>query len=620
MRAYQEKYIQNLNEVYQLNAPPKEFPESAAAYMAQRAQRVRRVRELSEENTALLRQELFPLLDNIASADGEDIANLEDFAAHLVSGAAQLDMVLSYYLHNALLVYARRWEKRDMLIRELYQTAMALFYMQELASRAQKYPYRSKMALLFGEAASYIKVYDQIEDQETRGYIHRSMANLALVYGGLNEEDGRRKMQAIRRSLRILQDPVYHQKSPDLPWDLYIYKSHQERTTAIGLSRAGVECDPQELGEIMESAEYVIKAQNESSLARGDRTALRWKYAYEAAQFHCGIRPLSYLLGWMESAYMERDESDYSQEGVYRNMFLPAIYGSYIRLDPSYKPKKKEVLGLMYRRMAAYVRKMPHDIQMSEATVQQLLACLQTFVEYPDGIQQKDFLMDLVVCRNVDAYVSSRMAAEVAVMLVDRALDRRPDFLSGSFGYGAGSELLAHREDLRSFAFEGCLAHNVGVLTFSNMARRIGRSWLEEEKELYEYHVFTGADILSQSDSTRPFAPAALGHHRFYNGQGGYPDGYLREEDPAPAMTDLISGAVHFIRLIDDRVFITARSLSLEEALEQVRRDAGVRLAPEVAELLVELEGELRGYLEDGQLRAYEAAFAMLRGDREVQP
>ena len=82
------------------------------------------------------------------------------------------------------------------------------------------------------------------------------MGNLALAYAGLDEADGRRKSAAIRRSLQILEDPVYHEKSPDLPWDLYLMKTHQERTTALGLLRTGF-ADPQIQREVMESAEYV---------------------------------------------------------------------------------------------------------------------------------------------------------------------------------------------------------------------------------------------------------------------------------------------------------------------------------------------------------------------------
>lgn len=612
MREYQEKYIQNLREFFALSAAPDQIPEDVAAFAAERAQRREEARAIARENTAMLRQELFPLLDNIVSADEEEIRHLEDFAAHLVEGASQLDMVLSYYLHNALLVYARRWGKRDMLIKELYQTAMALFYVEETAVRVKCYPYRLKINLLFSEAASYIKQYDEIESQETRGYIHRSMANLALVYNQLNEEDGRRKMAVIRRSLQILNDPVYQEKSPDLPWDTFIYKSHQERTTALGLLRAGI-VEPQILGEVMESAEYVYKRQRESSLARGDDIPLRWQYSYEAAQFHCGIRPLSYLLRWFESAYMDRDEEDYSSTGVYQNMFLPALYAAYMEEHPEYVAKKKEVLSLMYRRITAYVRKMPDNL-LSEQTTQRLLGCLQSFIEYPDGIQEKDFLLDLVVCRNLDVYVTSRMAGEVAMMMADRALDAMPEYLAGALGYTDPDGLSAHREEIWKFALEGGLLHNVGLFNFSNLQRRVGRSWLEEERELYQLHVKAGAELLSQSPSTQPYIHTALGHHRFYDGASGYPEDYDRSQDPCPGMTDIIGAAAHLVRLLDDRVFLLNQPLSLAEALEQIRSEAGTRLSPEAAGLLAGLEPELKEYLKDGELRAYEGAFRLLKG------
>lgn len=612
MREYQEKYIRNLKEIFALNAAPEQIPQDVEAFARERRERRARARALAQENTELLRQELFPLLDDVVSASGEEIASLEDFAAHLVEGASQLDMVLSYYLHNALLVYARRWDRRDMLIRELYQTAMALFYVEESAVRVKQYPYRTKLAMLFGEAASYIKRYDEIEDQETRGYIHRSMANLALVYNQFTEEDGRRKLTAIRRSLRILNDPAYQEKSPDLPWDLYIYKSHQERTTVLGLLRAGI-ADPQMLGEVMESAGYVYERQRESSLARGAEVSLRWRYAYEAAQYHCGVRPLSYLLGWMESAYMDRDEGDYSDGGLYQNMFLPALYAVYLEENPEFQAKKKEVLSLMYRRISAYVRGMPDNL-LSEHTMQRLLGCLQSFIEYPDGVQEKGFLLDLVVCRNLDVFVASRMTGEVARMLVDRALDTDPAYLLGALGCETAEALLARRDGLRRFAMEAGLLHNVGMFNFSNLLRRLGRSWLEEERELYQFHVDAGMDLLSRSPSTQPYVHAALGHHRGYDGKTGYPAGYDRSQDPCPAMTDLISAAAHLVRLLEDRVFLFNQPMTLDQALERVRAEAGTRLAPKAAELLWDLRPQLEAYLKDGELWAYQEAFLLLKG------
>lgn len=606
MREYQEKYIANLRRVFELSSMPAQLP-SPEEYLAMLPERTREQRAISEENTALLRRELFPLLDNIITATEEDIASLEEFAAAMNQGGAYLDLVLCYYLHNAMITYARHWKKRDLLIRHLYHGAMSLFYMQEILRRADRTDYNWKLSLMFGEAASYIKQYDQIEDMETRGYIHRAMGNLALAYPGLDEADGRRKQAAIRRSLQILEDPVYHEKSPDLPWDLYIMKTHQERTTALGLLRTGF-ADPLIQREVMESAEYVRDGLGRS---QGGRIPIRWQYAYEAAQYHCGVRPLSYLLNWLENAFMERDEGDYSSEGLYRSMFIPALYASYLEHDGQLIYKKQYVLSFMYRRLEEYVRKMP-DHQLSEVTLSNLLACLQSFVEYPDGILEKDFIMTLVVCRSPDSFASSYMSSQIARMMVQAALERCPEYLLGALGYESEEALRANKDQLETFVYEACLLHNVGFLAFCNLSRRIGRGRLEEEEELIRCHVYAGAKLLGQSPSTRPYVNAALGHHRFFDGSGGYPKEYDRSRDPNVMLTDLISAAVRLVHIMVDRA--GGGPLRLDTALEQISREAGTRLDPKWCRLLADIRPELEDYLPTARAQAYNAAFLLLRG------
>ena len=608
MREYQEKYLKNLSRVFELNSLPAVLP-PAEEYLAGLPRRAEELRELSEENTAMLRRELFPLLDNIITATGEDIANLEKFAAAMNHRGAYLDLVLCHYLHNAIITYARHWHKRDLLIRHLYHGAMTLFYMQDIIRRADRTDYNWKMSLMFGEAASYIKEYDRIEDMETRGYIHRAMGNLALAYSGLDEADGRRKQAAIRRSLQILEDPVYHEKSPDLPWDLYLMKTHQERTTALGLLRTGF-VDPQIQREVMESAEYVV-----DGLRRGQNGSIpiRWQYAYEAAQYHCGVRPLSHFLSWLENVYMERDEEDYSPDSLYRNMFVPALYASYLEHDPDMVYSKKYVLSFMYRRLENYVRKM-QDHQLSEATLNNLLACLQNFVEYPDGILEKDFIMTLVVCRSPDSFASSYIASQIAQMMVQKALEDCPEALLGALGHDSPEALRSHRTELELFVHEACLLHNVGFLAFSNLARRIGRSRLEEEENLIRCHVYAGAKLLAQSPSTRPYVNAALGHHSYFDGSGGYPKEYLREEDPNVMLTDLVSAAIHFVRLIEGRAEDSGGPMPLDAALEALLSEAGSRLDPQWCRIINSLEPKLRAYLPTAQAEAYDVAFLLLRG------
>ncbi len=603
MRPYQQKYIDNIEKILNLSDLSLDITEDSMSFLEKRQNKRRLIGDLVKQNTALLREELFPLLDDIISASQNEINDLISFAEALTPGARRLDNLLSYTIHNALVVYARHWNMRDMLIRELYNTAMALFYLQSLIDTAAKSRYRWNMRMLFGEAASFIKVYDDITVPEIRGYIHRSMGNLALGYTNDTEESNRRKMTAIRQSLRILTDPVYQEKTPSLPWDVYIYKSHQERTTSLAFLRAG-NTDPVSIREVMESAEYVWRHQQENSQKTGKPLSNRWHMTYEVAQYHCGIYTLDYLLTCMEEMYMRRNVSDYTLEGIYNNIFIPSMYAEYLSHNGHYRNAKKEVLGHMYRMMLRYVRSVPAD-QVSISLIRNLMGVFQTFIEYPDGIRQSDFLLQLVVCRMPEEFIYLQMTASVSRMLMEKTLESNPSLMSGVLGLDTTEQILESRDRLAQFTYESGMFHDIGQLNFTQMTSMATRSWLKEEKDLYRLHTKIGADILARCESTRLYADTAAGHHRYYNEQDGYPENYSRKENPNQPVTDIVSLASFFIRLLDNNVDYTRSPLTLPQAMERIKEESGRRLSPELVRIFLTMESELTNYLKEGEQNAY---------------
>lgn len=613
MKAYQEKYIENLKCVMSLSDFSEEIPEDIPAFIDERRRKNAQIRAIISEDTDLLRQNLMPVLDDIVSASEEEVADLEDFASHLLDGAKQLDLLLNYTVRNALVVYARKHEKRDMLIRQLYHTGMALFYMQQIIHHADRNNYRWKMSMVFGEAAGYIKKYDEIEDPETRGYIHRSMANLALAYRWNVSEEAALKERTIRRSFLILTDPVYHEKTPSLPWDAFIYKSHQERTTAMQLLRRG-EADAAIVQEVMESAEFIWKRQMENSRKRGTRPAPRWVLEYDIAQYHCGILTLPQLLQNMERIFLDQDHSDFSESGIWGNVMLPAFYSEYMHFDPSLIGKKRTVMLYMYGCMMRYTKQIPNT-RLNSRLIDHLLEGFQTFIEYPGGITAKDFLLNLVICRDPDIYVQLQLTADFARMIMEAALDRTPQQLVGVLSCRDAADVCRRRGEILRFTHECGMLHNIGIFLFDTLVTLAARSRLEEEKVMYNYHADAGRLILSRCESTRIYAPTAFGHHRYYDGIGGYPEEYHREEDPNVQVTDVVSIASRLAESLDAKFSDDHREHPLAEALNDVMSEAGTRFSPLFTDLLPNLRPELESYLEDGVVHAYERAFQMISGE-----
>lgn len=613
MRPYQEQYLKNVEKVMALSDTSGEIPEDVDIFMMIHDENAAAIREIIRENTELLRRELFPVLDNIASAREEEIGHLEDFAAHLATGDRSLDLYLHYKIHNALITYARHWKKRDMLIRELYQTALALFYMQENMDITGDRTYSWKMGMLFGEAASFIKVYDGIEDVETRGYIHRSMGNLALSYNIFTEGD--KKLRAMRRSIEILQDPAYRERTPSLPWDTYLYKSHQERSTAMGLLRWG-DTDGRLVREVMESAEYVWERQLENSRKRGTAPNLRWRVTYQESQYYCGVQPLSYLLTQLEKMYMDCGREDFSEEGLYGNLFLPAVYGNYLQHHAEYKDGKRDIICHMNHNVVDYVHRVPNN-QLNDKLMRYLLRFLQGFVEYPGEMQQKDIVIRLIACRNLDAYVFSRLTAHMAQMLMGKVIEKCPELLVGTLSCATVQDVEYRREELLQFVYDGGMLHDVGALGLCRMLLMSARSWMEEESAMFKCHVEAGVRMLERCESTRPFAPIARGHHVFYDCSGGYPAGYERTANPVQIVTDMISIAAYASRMTEHTTHDTMPIYTASEVMVRIRQGAGSLFHPELVRIWLTMESELTAYLQCGRREAYLEAIGLIRGQEE---
>lgn len=614
MKPYQETYIENLKRIAQLADLSGEALQDAEGFLRERQKKREEIRRLQETNTQLLRKFLMPVLDDIISADEAEVEDLAEFAQCLAPGVKQLDLVLNHDIHNALIVYARKWKRRDMLIRELYLCAMALYYMQNFMSRAGKRVYSWKISMMFGEAASYLKYYDEIEEPEIRGYIHRSMANLTLGDGWEDEETGKRKVQAIRRSLQVLTDPVYQKKTPSLPWDVFIYKSHQGRMTAIDYMRRGYG-DQELVREMMESAGYVREKQLQDSIRKGKEPDVRWTLEYEAVLYHCGIKTLPELLLELEKSYMARKVGDYSVDGIWQNIYLPGLYAAYLAYEEKYLLKKKEVLCHMYRMVVRYVRNAPNN-QLNTNLLHTLIAILSSFHEYPDGISQKDFLLNLIACRNPDIYAGLYMTGKVSAILMEEALRQIPGIFVGSLSCKTGEQVRKKGQEFVQYAYESGMLHDIGTLLFADMMALAGRSWLKEERKMYAYHVYAGHRILDHCESTRPYAMTALGHHRHYDQKGGYPKEYLRENNPDQEVTDLVSIAGYIVSQYCGGWGMGSAPCSVGHLIALVEKEAGTRWNPALTGLLTAARQQLEEFLLDGQKKAYEKAFSLLKTNR----
>ena len=137
---------------------------------------------------------------------------------------------------------------------------------------------------------------------------------------------------------------------------------------------------------------------------------------------------------------------------------------------------------------------------------------------------------------------------------------------------------------LRDIEF-GALLHDVGKISVPNeIINKPGRL-TDEEMALMRLHTLDGEEMLTRIGGTLEQAGIVVrSHHERYDGKG-YPDGLKGDEIPIAAR--VITACDSFNAMTTDRSYRAA--MSLDEAIAELRANAGTQFDPDVVEVLVSI-------------------------------
>ena len=522
MQPWQEEYIANSRELLGL----RDWAGSACT--ADPARSAARADQLVQRNSALLSDLFFPALDALPTADQESINDLNAFADALLDWKTNLDPGVYVALHEALLRLYRLRRDRNSIIRELYKLGMGLYYQRRMLLCAEDKlgsSFAFENELVFSEAASYFRYFSDIEDEETRGYILRSLANIALCV-----RNHRRKINISARMLQILRDPEIRSLAPNLPWERFLRSTHQQMSAnRVSLSRGDL--TKEELSAVLDSCYEVFKPEQASS-----NPSVRWLWPYYEMEYTCGYVSLDVTLSRLSRLVLQTPWNQYDMSGLYANVQLVFHYARLIQDQPSLQedPKRIAFLDQAYRRMEKHLMTFPPEAY-DDHFHYTLMLPLCNYVEVSGVSPYRDLVAHLMMRFFGAEYLQGRLCGDLMEMICETLLDRDPAFFDDlPLAQPPGA---SRRDSVLSLARDAGLLHDLGLVAMNTLRRP--RSLLESEYKITLLHPSLGRDLLRKRASTRMIADVAWGHHTWYNGMSpGYPSDYERTASPVRQITD----------------------------------------------------------------------------------
>jgi HD-GYP domain-containing protein (c-di-GMP phosphodiesterase class II) len=184
-------------------------------------------------------------------------------------------------------------------------------------------------------------------------------------------------------------------------------------------------------------------------------------------------------------------------------------------------------------------------------------------------------------------FVEMREMFTQTIGALAEAVDKRDPFTSKhsqrvrTISVDIGRQMRVSAAELEALEWGGLL-HDVGKIGVPDSILLKQGKLTREERITMNAHPVLGAQIIGPVQRLAPELPVIRHHHEWYNGSG-YPDRLMGDE--IPKLARILHVADAFEAMTADRPY--RKALSVDQALAELRKFAGVQFDPEIVDSFV---------------------------------
>lgn len=276
--------------------------------------------------------------------------------------------------------------------------------------------------------------------------------------------------------------------------------------------------------------------------------------------------------------------------------------------DVPVSQKKKTIWKMSQDMVTAFGKR--KDFQGNTDFVRELfrLSTHRRLVKYLSYKQMVRFMSGLNVSTQVTTYAHSIHVAKIARVLLDGVLRYKPELLKGVFGYKNTEEILKHKRTLRSFIFSAGKVHDIGKNAIVSVVNNEYLPLTDDEFDIIRLHPRLGEIFLRVVPGMEIFHDTTVGHHKWYNGKGGYPADFDNTKSPIRFLIDIVTLS-DCLQAATECVGRNYRiSKTFEVVMPELRAGAGTKYNPDLVALIdayPKLAKKLHHLVENGWIEIY---------------
>lgn len=304
---------------------------------------------------------------------------------------------------------------------------------------------------------------------------------------------------------------------------------------------------------------------------------------------------------------------------IYRNIlndrevarFMMPFYTFFDVNDEADVPlKKKRCIVWRMCNDISWVYRNRRDFQETTDYVKDLyrLATSEKVLKYLSDKQIGKFLNNLCVATQITTYAHSVHVGKIAQLLMDAILEHRPSLLVGVWGCKNVAEVRSQEKHFKDFIYNASMLHDLGKIAVASVVNNEYLPLSNEEFDIIKQHPVIGAELSDRVSKFAKYHDTILGHHKWYNGKGGYPMSFDNTKSPVRILIDIVTLS-DCLQAATEKVGRNYRiGKQYEVVMSELRKGAGIQYNPDLVKLIDKyprLSKRLENLIGDGWVDIY---------------
>lgn len=236
------------------------------------------------------------------------------------------------------------------------------------------------------------------------------------------------------------------------------------------------------------------------------------------------------------------------------------------------------------------------------------LVLYDRITKYLKPKERVHFLNSLCVATQVTTYAHSVHVAEIAETLMRGIQQYQPAMLKGLLGCKSESDVKRHKKKFIDYIHGAALYHDIGKNSIISVVNNDYRPLTVDERKIITLHPELGLKFLELSPELEKFHDTTLGHHKWYNGKGGYPASFDNTQSPVRLMIDIVTLS-DCLQAATERIGRNYKGdKTFDTVMKEFRAEAGTRYNPDLVAFIdahPDVAGKLSNLIEDGWVEIY---------------